>query len=170
MARAADENRCAVRQGVSRPASKRILSDARRSLLLPNRKPATTKAWLSGRPQINIVARDRGGGSRSRQLRPCQVPSKSPTVGTSWRMPAVPFSTQCGNPCGKSAPRSAPQPSTLACSLLPSASNMKAIYIADWPSFDGCFDRPRQAAIIACAIGQHDVNLQIQLAGLLQLG
>jgi transposase len=30
--------------------------------LLPNREPATAQAWLSDQPQIDIVARDRGGG------------------------------------------------------------------------------------------------------------
>ncbi len=30
--------------------------------LLPDREPATAQAWLSGQPQISIVARDRGGG------------------------------------------------------------------------------------------------------------
>ncbi|QRM31350.1 ISL3 family transposase [Microvirga sp. VF16] len=30
--------------------------------LLPDREPATTQAWLTAQPQINIVARDRGGG------------------------------------------------------------------------------------------------------------
>jgi transposase len=30
--------------------------------LLPDREPATAQAWFSGQPQINIVARDRGGG------------------------------------------------------------------------------------------------------------
>ncbi len=29
--------------------------------LLPDREPATTQAWLSGQPQIEIVTRDRGG-------------------------------------------------------------------------------------------------------------
>jgi hypothetical protein len=28
----------------------------------PVDKPATAQAWFSGQPQINIVARDRGGG------------------------------------------------------------------------------------------------------------
>ena len=30
--------------------------------LLPDREPATAQAWLSGQPQISIVARDRAGG------------------------------------------------------------------------------------------------------------
>jgi transposase len=30
--------------------------------LLPDREPATAQAWLAGQPQIEIVARDRGGG------------------------------------------------------------------------------------------------------------
>lgn len=30
--------------------------------LLPDREPATAKAWLAGQPQITVVARDRGGG------------------------------------------------------------------------------------------------------------
>src|SRR3974390_1334076 len=30
--------------------------------LLPDREPATAQAWLSGQPQITVVARDRGGG------------------------------------------------------------------------------------------------------------
>lgn len=30
--------------------------------LLPDRKPATLEAWLADQPQIDIVARDRGGG------------------------------------------------------------------------------------------------------------
>jgi transposase len=30
--------------------------------LLPDREPTTAQAWLSGQPQIRIVARDRGGG------------------------------------------------------------------------------------------------------------
>ena len=30
--------------------------------LLPDRDPATAEAWLSGQPQIAVVARDRGGG------------------------------------------------------------------------------------------------------------
>ena len=30
--------------------------------LLPDREPATAQAWLSDQPQINVVARDRGGG------------------------------------------------------------------------------------------------------------
>jgi transposase len=30
--------------------------------LPPDREPATAQAWFSGQPQINIVARDRGGG------------------------------------------------------------------------------------------------------------
>ncbi len=30
--------------------------------LLPDREPATAAAWLSGQPQIAVVARDRGGG------------------------------------------------------------------------------------------------------------
>ncbi len=30
--------------------------------LLPDREPATAEAWLSGQPQIAVVARDRGGG------------------------------------------------------------------------------------------------------------
>jgi transposase len=30
--------------------------------LLPDREPATAQAWFSSQPQINIVARDRGGG------------------------------------------------------------------------------------------------------------
>jgi transposase len=30
--------------------------------LLPDREPATAQAWLTGQPQIAIVARDRGGG------------------------------------------------------------------------------------------------------------
>ena len=30
--------------------------------LLPDREPATARAWLAGQPQIGIVARDRGGG------------------------------------------------------------------------------------------------------------
>ena len=32
--------------------------------LLPDREPATAQAWLSGQPQIAVVARDRGGGCR----------------------------------------------------------------------------------------------------------
>src|SRR5436309_1232346 len=31
-------------------------------MLLPDREPATAQAWLSGQPQISVVARDRGGG------------------------------------------------------------------------------------------------------------
>lgn len=30
--------------------------------LLPNREPATARAWLAAQPQITVVARDRGGG------------------------------------------------------------------------------------------------------------
>jgi len=30
--------------------------------LLPDREPATTQAWLSGQPQITVIARDRGNG------------------------------------------------------------------------------------------------------------
>ena len=30
--------------------------------LLPDREPATAEAWLTGQPQIAVVARDRGGG------------------------------------------------------------------------------------------------------------
>lgn len=30
--------------------------------LLPDREPATAQAWLTGQPQIAVVARDRGGG------------------------------------------------------------------------------------------------------------
>jgi transposase len=30
--------------------------------LLPDREPATAEAWLSGQPQIGLIARDRGGG------------------------------------------------------------------------------------------------------------
>jgi transposase len=30
--------------------------------LLPDREPATAQAWLAGQPQVEIVARDRGGG------------------------------------------------------------------------------------------------------------
>ena len=30
--------------------------------LLPDREPATAEAWLSGQPQIDLIARDRGGG------------------------------------------------------------------------------------------------------------
>ena len=30
--------------------------------LLPDREPATAEAWLTGQPQITVVARDRGGG------------------------------------------------------------------------------------------------------------
>src|SRR5579863_3062122 len=30
--------------------------------LLPDREPATAEAWLSGQPQITLIARDRGGG------------------------------------------------------------------------------------------------------------
>ena len=30
--------------------------------LLPDREPMTAQTWLSGQPQIAIVARDRGGG------------------------------------------------------------------------------------------------------------
>jgi transposase len=30
--------------------------------LLPDREPATAQAWLSDQPQIEVVARDRGGG------------------------------------------------------------------------------------------------------------
>ena len=30
--------------------------------LLPDREQATTRAWLAVRPEIEIVARDRGGG------------------------------------------------------------------------------------------------------------
>ena len=30
--------------------------------LLPDREPATARAWLAGQPQIAVVARDRGGG------------------------------------------------------------------------------------------------------------
>jgi transposase len=30
--------------------------------LLPDREPATAQEWLSGKPQISVVARDRGGG------------------------------------------------------------------------------------------------------------
>ena len=30
--------------------------------LLPDREPATAEAWLTGQPQISVVARDRGGG------------------------------------------------------------------------------------------------------------
>jgi transposase len=30
--------------------------------LLPDREPATAQEWLSGQPQISVVARDRGGG------------------------------------------------------------------------------------------------------------
>ncbi len=30
--------------------------------MLPDREPATAQAWLSDQPQINVVARDRGGG------------------------------------------------------------------------------------------------------------
>jgi transposase len=32
--------------------------------LLPDREPATAEAWFSSQPQITVVARDRGGGSR----------------------------------------------------------------------------------------------------------
>ncbi len=31
--------------------------------LLPDREPATAEAWLTGQPQISVVARDRGGAS-----------------------------------------------------------------------------------------------------------
>jgi transposase len=30
--------------------------------LLPDREPATAAEWMAGQPQINVVARDRGGG------------------------------------------------------------------------------------------------------------
>ena len=37
--------------------------DRRRTIaLLPDREPATARAWLAGQPQIAVVARDRGGG------------------------------------------------------------------------------------------------------------
>ncbi len=36
--------------------------------LLPDREPATAQAWLTGRPQISIVARDRGGRYALAQL------------------------------------------------------------------------------------------------------
>jgi hypothetical protein len=32
--------------------------------LLPDREPATAEDWLSGQPQIEVVARDRGGQLR----------------------------------------------------------------------------------------------------------
>jgi hypothetical protein len=33
--------------------------------LLPDREPATAQAWLTSQPQIDVVARDRGGGYAS---------------------------------------------------------------------------------------------------------
>ena len=100
--------------------------------LLPDREPATAEAWLSGQPQISVVARDRGGGYALAAAK--ALPNaRLPTAGTSWRTPVAPFLTPFRNPCGRSVPRSAPQRSIPACSRLPSVFNMKATSVEKRP-------------------------------------
>jgi transposase len=49
--------------------------------LLPDREPATAGAWLSGQPQIAVVARDRGGGYALATQKALPTRCKSPTAG-----------------------------------------------------------------------------------------
>ena len=49
--------------------------------LLPDREPATARAWLAGQPQIAVVARDRAAGMPLPQPAPCPRPPRSPTAG-----------------------------------------------------------------------------------------
>src|SRR5271155_1611319 len=77
--------------------------------LLPDREPATAQAWLAGQPQIVVIARA-VAVTPLLQPRRSRRPPRSPTVGTSWRMPATPSSTRYVNPCARSASRSAPRP------------------------------------------------------------
>jgi transposase len=51
--------------------------------LLPDREPATAQAWLSDQPQINVVARDRGGGYA---LAAAKVLPKATQVADRWHL------------------------------------------------------------------------------------
>ena len=75
-------------------------------VLLPDREPATSEAWLRHQPVVHTVARDRGGEKPSRGL--CQRRCRSPIAGTSWRMPAARSWTRCANRCARSVGPSAP--------------------------------------------------------------
>ena len=50
--------------------------------LLPDREPATAQAWLTKQPQIEIVARDRGGAYARAASRRFLMSYRSPTAGT----------------------------------------------------------------------------------------
>ena len=50
--------------------------------LLPDREPATARAWLAAQPQIAVVARDGAGDMPSRWQGPCRTRRRSPTAGT----------------------------------------------------------------------------------------
>ena len=50
--------------------------------LLPDREVPTVRAWLSGRPEIRVVSRDRGGGYGEAATKALPVPSRSPIAGT----------------------------------------------------------------------------------------
>lgn len=67
--------------------------------LLPDREPATTEAWLLGQQQIEIIARDRGGGYG---LAVARALPQAIQVADRWHlmeMPAVPSLMLCANPC-----------------------------------------------------------------------
>jgi transposase len=75
--------------------------------LPPDREPATTQLWLSDQPQIEIVARDRGGGHA---LAAAKALPHATQVADRWYLmetPATPFSMLCVNPCARSVARSA---------------------------------------------------------------
>ena len=68
--------------------------------LLPDREPATAQAWLSGQPQIAVVARDRGGGCAlaAQKALPQAVRGGRSLAFDGKRQPRLP---RCGarNPC-----------------------------------------------------------------------
>jgi hypothetical protein len=82
-----------------------ILSDARRVLCCPTASQLPRKLGFSGPPQINLLRARSGYGPARR----CS--SRRPLAPPGECLPAVRFSTQSRNPCGKSTLRSAPQPS-----------------------------------------------------------
>ena len=83
--------------------------------LLPDREPATVKAWLSAHPGIRVVARDRAGGYAG------AVAAAAPQavqVADRWHLmenASAAFIEAVRSVLGRSAARSAPAPSIPAC-------------------------------------------------------